>query len=277
MPKALANGVSINYEERGSGFPMVLMHGLHGSHRNWNAQVDFFSDKYRVITTDSRGLGKSEAPPEPEKYSQDILVEDLHQLLISLGIQQAYIGGLSMGGNVALNFAIQHPEMTKAFISADTGSGSDDPEGFKQRMEKEAGRVEELGLAALKDEFLRRGNWAFIYEAGMEVYEPIERDFVNNSPVGIANTMRQVQGSRPTIYSLEAKLKAIQVPGLIIVGEHDQPCIGASSFMHDKIPNSRLVTIPGAGHNTHMETPLAFNQAVLDFLKLVEGQRAKRR
>lgn len=272
MPKALVNGVNINYEERGSGFPMVWMHGLHGSLRNWDNQVAFFCDKYRVIAFDSRGLGKSDAPAEPEMYSQDILVEDLRQLLLGLDIHQAYIGGLSMGGNVALNFAIQHPDMTRAFISADTGSGSEDPEGFKKRMEEGASLIERDGLAAIKDEVLRRGSWSMIYSMGPQVYEPIERDFLNNSPIGIANTMRQVQGARPTVFALEPQLKAIGVPGLIIVGEVDQGCIAPSHFMNKKIPNSQLVVIPGAGHNTHMETPQAFNDAVLSFLKRVEGQ-----
>ena len=272
MPKALVNGVNINYEEQGSGFPMVWMHGLHGSLRNWDAQVAFFCDKYRVIAFDSRGLGQSDAPPEPEKYSQDILVEDLHQLLLKLGIERAYIGGLSMGGNVALNFAIKHPEMTRSFISADTGTGANNKEEFKKRMDEQASRFEKEGMAAMKDQVLLGGAWATLYRTQPQIYQAIEKDFLTNSPIGVANLMRGVQGARPTIYALEPQLKALQVPGLIIVGELDENCIAPSDFMKENIPNSRLVVIADAGHNTHVEKPDEFNEAVTDFLRWVESR-----
>jgi len=87
------------------------------------SEVNFFARRYRVITYAARGYPPSDVPEDPAAYSQDIVVEDLYLLLKHLGIDQAYIGGLSMGGTVALNFAIAHPEMCRAVIAAVTGSG----------------------------------------------------------------------------------------------------------------------------------------------------------
>ena len=85
-----------------------------------------------MITYNARGYPPSDVPRDLESYSQDIAIEDLRQLLIHLDIEQAHVAGLSMGGNVALNFGIAHPEMSKSLVVAGTGSGSTDPERFRK-------------------------------------------------------------------------------------------------------------------------------------------------
>ena len=104
MPRAKVNGIDIYYEVTGDGFPMVFIHEYAGSYESWKAQVEFFSRSYRVVTYNARGYPPSEVPEAPEAYSQELAVEDLYGLLRHLAIDEAYICGLSMGGNVALNF-----------------------------------------------------------------------------------------------------------------------------------------------------------------------------
>ncbi len=125
MPIARVNGVGLYYEVRGSGPPLVLVHGFACGIRSWDPQVRALAARYRVITYDVRGHGISEAPRDPAAYSQPTSVEDLRALLAHLRIRRAAVGGLSMGGNIALNLALTHPAMVTTLIVADTGAGSD--------------------------------------------------------------------------------------------------------------------------------------------------------
>ena len=128
MPKALLNGISLYYEDNGSGFPVIFTHGFAGTTKSWEGQVAALSKKYRFITYDMRGHGQTDALEELSKYSLDILVEDIYQLLHHLGIQRAVIGGLSLGGYLTIHFYNQHPDMTAAIILMDTGPGYRSPE-----------------------------------------------------------------------------------------------------------------------------------------------------
>ena len=120
MPTARANGLTLYYEVTGSGFPLVFSHEFAGAHESWESQVRFFSRRYQVITYNARGYPPSEVPDDVDSYSQEHAVDDLFALLRHLGIGQAHIAGLSMGGNVALNFGLTHPEMAWFNVTAAT-------------------------------------------------------------------------------------------------------------------------------------------------------------
>ena len=124
MPTARANGVELYYEETGSGFPLIWSHEFGGDYRSWEPQVRYFSRRYRVITYNYRGYPPSSVPDDPAAYRSEILIEDLAALMRHLGIAKAHVGGLSMGGNVALNFGIRYPEMAASLIIAGCGSGT---------------------------------------------------------------------------------------------------------------------------------------------------------
>jgi pimeloyl-ACP methyl ester carboxylesterase len=124
MPIAQVNGVAIHYEVAGSGFPLVLAHEWGGSTMSWRPQTRRLAQYYRVITYDARGYLPSAVPESLEAYSQENAVADLHGLLVHLGISEAYIGGLSMGGGTSTSFAISHPDMTRGLIVASTGAGA---------------------------------------------------------------------------------------------------------------------------------------------------------
>ena len=128
MPKALINGINLYYEDNGIGFPVIFPHGYAGTTRSWEGQVAAFSRKYRFITYDMRGHGQTDAPESLAKYSQDILVEDMYQLLRHLGVRKAVVCGLSLGGYLTIHFCNQHPDMTVAIILMDTGPGYRSPE-----------------------------------------------------------------------------------------------------------------------------------------------------
>ena len=104
-----ADGVNIYYEVAGQGYPLLLSHEFAGDITSWEPQVNFFTRRYRVITYCHRGYPPSDVPDDPAAYSQERLVSDMRDLLLHLGIEQAYIGGLSMGGSAAVSFAIAPP------------------------------------------------------------------------------------------------------------------------------------------------------------------------
>ena len=128
MPYAEVNGVNLYYESSGDGFPLVWSHEFAGDYRSWEPQVRFFSRRYRVITYCARGYPPSDVPGGLDAYSQEQAVEDLRGLLGYLGIKRAHVGGLSMGGNVALNFGLAHPRLARSLVVAGTGTGSDSPD-----------------------------------------------------------------------------------------------------------------------------------------------------
>ena len=151
MPYAPVNGINLYYEDTGQGFPLVWSHEFAGSCESWALQVQHFSRRYRVITYNARGYPPSDVPADPAAYSQDLAVEDLRGLLRHLGIQEAYIGGLSMGGGVALNFGLAHPGMARALIVAGAGTGATDPAQFREQTEEFARALEAGGMEGLAD------------------------------------------------------------------------------------------------------------------------------
>lgn len=271
MPTAKVNGVNLYYEVTGEGFPLVLSHEFGGGYRSWDAQVKFFSSRYRVITYSHRGFPPSEVPEDPAAYSQEEMVEDLHQLLHHLGIQQAHIGGLSLGGNVTLNFGIAHPEMAMTLVVAGTGTGSTDRERFEVGLEQVAQRFQTQGVESVAQSYTKGPTRVQLLRKDPEGWQEFYQGFITHSATGSAHTMRGVILRRPTIFALQPKLQQLSVPTLIMVGDEDDPCVEPAIFMKQNIPASGLVVFPQSGHAINLEEPDLFNQVVLDFLTSVEA------
>ena len=269
MPRSAVNGVSLAYEEHGEGVPLVWAHEYAGSMETWRPQVRFFARRYRVITYNARGYPPSDVPSDAEAYSIDHSVEDLYQLLRQLGVSQAHVGGLSMGGGVTTVFGLRHPEMTRSMIIASAGSGSSDPVTFRQAQAAQAENLERGGI-----ETLRSWQWGAT-RVQLQRKDPVGwREFIDqfeaHSPAGMALTARGVQGKRPPLFDYEAELKQLQVPALILIGDEDEPCIEPAWFLKRTLPNAGLMVFPRSGHAINLEEPDLFNRAVLDFLTAVD-------
>ena len=269
MPYASVNGISLYYEEHGSGYPLVWSHEFAGDYRSWKPQAQFFSRRYRVITYNARGYPPSDTPESLDDYTQERSVEDLRGLLDYLNIERAHIGGLSMGGNVALNFGLTYPEMASSLIVAGTGSGSTDPESFRRNVKARAEMMMSGGMAAMGD-YSNSPTRVQLLRKDPLGYEEFRRGFLEHSSIGSALTFSGVQGRRPSIFDLDERLRAMDVPTLIMTGDEDEPCIEPSVFMKRRIPRSGLVVMPQAGHAINLEDPDMFNRIVLDFLTSVE-------
>ena len=269
MPEFSSNGVSIYYEVTGEGFPLVLGHTFAGDYRSWEPQVRFFSRRYQVITYSARGYLPSQVPTDPEAYSQDHAVGDLYELLRHLNIQQAYIGGLSMGGALTLSFGIAHPELCRALIIASAGSGTTNRDRFLRETQERSDRLLSEGMGPVADcysspQFKRKDPRGF---------EEFCQAYAGHSAQGAALTLRGVQIKRPTVYDLKEKLPELDVPTLVMIGDEDEPCIEPAVFMKRHIPRCGLSVFPQSGHTINLEEPDLFNRTVLDFLTTVEAGR----
>lgn len=271
MPFAFVNGVKLYYEVTGKGFPLVWSHEFAGSFKSWNPQVRFFSERYQVITYNARGYPPSDVPVEPAAYSQEHSVEDLYQLLSYLGIQQAYVGGLSMGGNVALNFGIAHPDMVRALVIAATGSGTTNREAFENMVLGFVQQLESEGMRAAAERHAREPSRVQLLRKDPKSWQEFCEEFASHSATGSALTATGVLLRRPTLYDLEAKLRQLAVPTLIIVGDEDEGRIEPALFLKRNIRRSGLVVFPQTGHAINLEEPDIFNQVVLNFLTSVEA------
>jgi pimeloyl-ACP methyl ester carboxylesterase len=273
MPDVTVNGVRLHYDEAGSGPPVVLIHAFPVGRRMWEPQMAPLATRHHVIAYDVRGFGLSEAPREPGCYSPGILVDDACALLEGLGAVPAAVCGLSMGGNIAVNLALAHPQAVSALIACDTGAGSEDPAAF-------AARCEEYAVAAQRgiDAFVEAAfNWSVFADYGAQgpAQAALLRELVRAQPPhGIALTARHALAPRKPIYALEAGLRALRVPTLVVYGERDEACVDSSRFLVSTIPGARLWMVPQASHFVNLDEPALFNETVLSFL---QEHRADRR
>jgi len=270
MPQITVKGTAIEYTEAGAGFPLLWCHEFGGSMESWAAQVRFFARRYRVITYNARGFPPSGVPDNPAAYSQDQAVDDAYQLLRHLGIDQAYVGGLSMGGSTTLHFGLQHPEMARALIVGAAGTGSNDPTGFRVLCEEFADTIEHEGMAAMEG-YATGPTRLQLRRKDPVGYEEFRALLSQHSPLGSALTLRGVQGNRPPIFDLGDALVKLDLPTLIMVGDEDDPSLDPALFMKRQIKRSGLVVFPQAGHAINLEDPELFNRSVLDFLTAVEA------
>jgi pimeloyl-ACP methyl ester carboxylesterase len=266
-----AHGVDIYYEVTGQGFPLVWSHEFAGNYDSWDPQVKYFSRRYQVITYSARGYPPSEVPSDPEAYSQDQAVEDLYLLLRHLGLDQAYVGGLSMGGTTALNFGIVHPEMARALIVAAAGSGATGREAFLKSGQEVIARLGAEGMEAVAHDYARGATRLPFLFKDPKGWEQFYEGLKAHSAQGSALTFRGVQLKRPTVYALEEQLRKLNVPTLVMIGDEDEPCLEPAVFMKRVIPNAGLTVFPKSGHAINLEEPDLFNRTVSDFLTAVES------
>jgi len=249
--EAQVNGITVRYDDSGSGLAILLTHGYSATGRMWEAQRQALNDAgYRLITWDMRGHGGTDSPDDPAQYSEELTVADMAGLLDLLGVERAVIGGLSLGGYMSLAFNLAHPERPRALVLCDTGPGYRNPEargGWNRAAEKRATDFETRGLDALS-----RSTEVRATGSG------------HRSAQGLAHAARGMlaQADARVIDSLPS----ITVPTLVIVGEKDEPFIGASEYMAAKIAGARLEVIPGAGHASNIDGAEAFKRVLLEFL-----------
>jgi pimeloyl-ACP methyl ester carboxylesterase len=273
------DGVGLFYEETGDGLPLLFVHEFAGEAASWDPQVRFFARRYRTIVYNARGYPPSDVPDDLAAYSQDRAADDIRGVLDGLGIGQAHVCGLSMGGYATLHFGLRYPERALSLVVAGAGYGSvaADRERFRQDSALTARRLEEEGMKAVAEFYARGPTRVQFIDKDPRGWRDFAERLAAGSARGHALTLRGVQMTRPSIYDLGERLERLDVPTLIMTGDEDEPCLDPALFMKRKIPTAGLVVIPKSGHAINLEEPDAFNRAVLDFLTAVDAGRWPRR
>jgi pimeloyl-ACP methyl ester carboxylesterase len=272
MPMARVNGVELYYEETGEGYPLILSHEFAGDYRSWEPQVRFFSRRYRVITWNYRGYPPSEVPEDAGAYSEEQLVEDLYGLLGHLGIEQAHIAGLSMGGAITLKLGMAHPEVCRSLTIAAAGAGAVDHERFVREAAAQAERFERDPARSFASYAVGPAR-VQLRQKDPRGWREFAEQLAEHSPKGSAYVFRGVQIRRKTIFEVADELPGVQVPALIMVGDEDEPCLEPALVMKRRLPNAGLAVFPKSGHAINLEEPAAYNRVMLDFLTAVEQGR----
>jgi pimeloyl-ACP methyl ester carboxylesterase len=268
MPLARVNGVSLYYEEGGSGPPLLFIHAFPVGRAMWEPQVRFFDRHFRAIVYDCRGFGRSEAPTAPTGYSQALSVADAQALLEHLAAVPAVVCGLSMGGNIALNLALAHPESVRALVLCDTGAGSEDPGSFRARCVEYA-EATQRGMEGFFDKMMLWDVFADFAKGPREA--ALLREMVlAQPPHGIGLTALYTLATRPPVYTLRERLESLRAPTLVVCGERDAACVDSSKFLAATIPGARLWMVPGASHFPNLDRTDAFNETLLAFLRRPE-------
>jgi len=253
---------SLYYEVAGEGYPLLLLHAGIADSRMWDEQFPIFAQHYRTVRYDLRGFGQSQWHAGPFAAYEDPVA-----LFRALGVQRAYVLGISFGGKIALDFALTHPELVASLILvAPSVSGTYPSEKIRQFFQEEDALVEKGDLQGATELNLRL--WVDGPQRTPEQVNPMVRQRVYEMQYS-AFTILMPEDSEEQEVQPPAitRLAEIRVPTLIIVGDLDLPeKLKLSEQLATSIPGAKLEVIAGAAHMVSMEQPQKFNDIVLNFL-----------
>lgn len=262
MAFAENNGTKIFWTEQGAGDALLLIAGLGAPHRAWRRIAPLLAKKYRVITCDNRGTGETEFPAE-ELFTIPLMASDAKAVLDAAEVESAHILGMSMGGMIAQEFALNYPETTRSLILAVTACGG-----------REAVHAKPEVLFALQGRAFSTPDeafWAmapFIYDANTP-RELLEEDLSSREGkiTEPANIMRQMQAIITWQGSFD-RLKQIDAPTLVLHGINDQLVPYANAkILADAIPDAKLARLENASHIFTTDQTEKSAEAILEFLE----------
>lgn len=275
MPYAMSNGVRLYYEECGKGTPIVFVHEFADDLYSWEPQLRYFSRRYRCIAYNARGYPPSDVPRAVSKYSQAIATDDIANVMRHLKIRKAHIIGCSMGGFATVHFGLRYARLALSLTAIGVGYGSDPDKRaqFAKDTEIMARRFEELGTAEAIKPYQIGPSRVQFQNKNPRGFAHFCAEFAKHSALGSANTLRGVQGRRPTVYSLERGLAKLRVPLHVVTGDEDNNCLEPGIFIKRVCPSAWLTVVPGTGHAVNLEEPDSFNRITAEFLAQVESGR----
>jgi len=262
MPSIQLNQIDLYYESSGQGEPLLFIHGLGSSVRDWENQVSFFAGRYRVVTLDLRGHGRSDKPPGP--FSCALFADDIARLIRSLEIGPVHVVGLSLGGFIACQLVAEHAELVRTLTMVNSVPGLP-RDRFSDRLRIASTLairrliVRLFGMRTLgrflSTKLFPRSDQKTLRQEFIARWAENDRQAYLSSLASVAE------------WSLEGRLDSIQCPTCLMSGEHDFfPLVLKESYAA-KLPDARLVVIPDSGHFSPMDEPERFNEAVMAFLE----------
>ena len=280
MPHITADdGIKLYYEECGQGAPILFVHEFLGEYRSWEAQMRYFSRRYRCIAYNARGYPPSDMPDRIEDYSFEHQRAGIRAMLDGLKIDHAHIVGLSMGAFATFYFGMQWPERARSLTLAGVGSGSMPETRARFRQESEAAADKPLAEGWEKSADVRG-----LGPTRVQLQNKNPRGFAEfialvkqHSAKGSALTLKGYQALRPSLGDFKEQMQKCRVPTLIISGDEDEPCLDASLMLKRHMPSAGLVFMAQTGHACNLEEPELFNLLLEKFLHQVESGQYRMR
>lgn len=262
------NRITYQVEICGSGFPFLLLHGFTGDSSTWTPFCEEWGSHSTLIMPDIIGHGKTESPPDSARYKMELVVNDLKDLLDQLKISKVDLLGYSMGGRLALAFALQYPDRVRRLILESSSPG------LPSKEERELRRLNDNKLA---DFIIEKGVKSFVdYWEGIPLFstmrhlplkirETIRSQRLSSNPVGLSGSLKGMgTGVQPSFWE---NLDKLQLPVLLVTGELDQKFCNLAKEMKKRLQNSSWIIIPKSGHANHVEEREKFVTIVSEFLK----------
>lgn len=267
MPTQLINDITYHYQTAGTGTPVVLLHGFTGSSTNWRGLMGQLAADYRVVAVDILGHGQTAVSPNPHRYTMPHVAADLAALLQTLNATPCHLLGYSMGGRLALYFAVHYPQLLRSLILESSSPGLATAAERESRTASDnalADRIERDGIEAFVDYWENIGLFASQKRLETAVRVRLRQQRLQNSPLGLAHSLRGMgTGQQPSLWG---KLGQLTLPTLLIAGELDSKYVAIGRQMAAQIPNAQLALVPDAGHTVHLERSDQFLDLVLDWL-----------
>ena len=265
MPLVKLPDVDIYYEITGDGLPLMLIHGLGSSSRDWEKQIEPFARSYQVITFDLRGHGRSSKPSGP--YSVRMFAEDTAELIRALGIAPLHVIGISMGGMVAFELAVNYPEFLQSLTIVNSY-----PEMRVETLREHImlwRRYLLLELLGMRGTGVMLGRHLFPYPEQSELRKLFVQHWAENDKRAYRNSLHALAN-----WDVEAHIGEINCPTLIVASDQDYLPLEEKRAYAEKIPNAKLVVIENARHAVTAERPEQFNMEVRKFLDLCHDKKS---
>lgn len=264
-----SRGRALHVELRGTGAPVLLLHGFTGSLRPLDATAaGLRAAGHATIAVDLLGHGRSDAPRAPEAYTMERCTQDLAAVLDAAGVRDAAVLGYSMGGRIALGLACARPERVRAAVLVGASAGIADPvERAARRAADEAlaAAIERDGVAAFVERWMAQPLFASQARLGPEALARARRERLANRAAGLAGSLRGVgTGAQPPLHEALARLAT---PFLFVAGAEDPKFCAIARELAGRAPRGRAVVVPGAGHAAHLESPATFLAEACAFLR----------
>ncbi|PLR98255.1 2-succinyl-6-hydroxy-2,4-cyclohexadiene-1-carboxylate synthase [Bacillus sp. T33-2] len=263
----LINGVDYHVEVCGDGHPLVLLHGFTGAASNWKPFCPVWGAHSQLWMVDLIGHGKTDSPPEPERYGIISAANDLNTLLDEAGVERVDLLGYSMGGRLATTFACMYPHRVRKLVLESTTPG------LKTESERQARKMQDQKLA---NTIMSEGIERFVdYWEGIPLFrtqkrlprpvrERIRGQRLMNNPFGLSGSLLGMgTGSQPSWWG---ELEKLQCHTLLLTGSLDEKFSGIAGEMANLFPRSAWKIINGCGHAIHVEEPSIFGTIVSEFL-----------
>ncbi|MER6612121.1 alpha/beta fold hydrolase [Streptomyces xantholiticus] len=270
MGQAFFDGITVDYEDAGTGEPLVLIHGHPFDRSMWQPQIEHFSRAgWRVIAPDLRGYGESSAAAG--KTTLETFARDIARLLDHLEIDRFVLGGLSMGGQIVMEFYRLFPGRVRGLLLADTFAAAETEDGRMSRYAM-AERLLREGMSGYAQEVLPKMVAPYNIKALPAVAQHVMDMMTRTSPEGAAAALRG-RAERPDYVEMLAR---IAVPTLVVVGADDEfTPVREARAISERVPDATLEVIQGAAHMPNLERAAEFDAALQRFLNSLPAEADK--